>query len=124
MFPRKLVGATKAHFYTIEFQKRGLTHAHILLWLDVKQKEATFDDYVCAEIPDATTQPMLFQSIESHMMYGPCRDINPPYPCMQNGHCSHSYPKQLTEVTVALENGKSVTGAEIQEGLIKTCTTK
>jgi hypothetical protein len=27
---------------------------------------------------------------------------------MKNGHCSHSYPKQLTEVTVALENGKII----------------
>jgi hypothetical protein len=29
-------------------------------------------------------------------------------PCMKNGHCSHAYPKQLTEVTVALENGNII----------------
>ena len=104
----KIFGATKAHCYTIEFQKRGLPHAHILLWLEVKPSEATFDDYVCAEIPDSTTQPILFQSVKSHMMHGPCGVINQSCPCMKNGHCSHSYPKQLNEVTVALENGKII----------------
>jgi Helitron helicase-like domain at N-terminus len=49
---KKIFGATKAHCYTIEFQKRGLPHAHILLWLEVQPNETTFDDYVCAEIPD------------------------------------------------------------------------
>jgi Helitron helicase-like domain at N-terminus len=73
---KKIFGATKAHCYTLEFQKRGLPHAHILLWLEVKPSEATFDDYVCAEIPDFTTQPIPFQSVKSRMMHGPCGVIN------------------------------------------------
>jgi Helitron helicase-like domain at N-terminus len=113
----KIFGATKAHCYTIEFQKRGLPHAHILLWLEVKSNEAIFYDYVCAEIPDSTIQPILLQSVKSHMMHGPCGVLNQYCPCMKNGHCSHSYPKQLTEVTVALENGKITHRRQIQEGL-------
>jgi hypothetical protein len=34
----------KKHCYTIEFEKRVLPHAHILLWLEVKPNVATFDD--------------------------------------------------------------------------------
>ncbi|XP_010480868.1 PREDICTED: uncharacterized protein LOC104759661 [Camelina sativa] len=33
---KRLLGKTKAAMYTIEFQKRGLPHVHILLWMDAK----------------------------------------------------------------------------------------
>jgi hypothetical protein len=45
-----------AHIHTIEFQKRGLPHAHILLWLQAGDKPLTpdqIDEICCAEIPDA-----------------------------------------------------------------------
>jgi hypothetical protein len=46
-------------------------HATILLWLVVKPNKATFDDFVCAKIPDATTHLILFQSVKSHLIHGP-----------------------------------------------------
>jgi Helitron helicase-like domain at N-terminus len=58
---KKIFGATKAHYYIMEFQKRDLPRTHLLLSFAVKQKEATFEE-VCAEIPNATRQPVLFQS--------------------------------------------------------------
>jgi Helitron helicase-like domain at N-terminus len=61
---KKIFVATKAHCYTIGFQKRGLPHAHILLWLEVKPNEATFDDFVCIEIPYATTYPYFFNLLK------------------------------------------------------------
>jgi hypothetical protein len=41
--------------YTIEFQKRDLSHAHILLWLDSRDKldsAEAIDSVICAELPD------------------------------------------------------------------------
>ena len=44
----------------IEFQKRGLPHTHILVWLASKFKSRTADDVdliVSAEIPDKNIDP-------------------------------------------------------------------
>lgn len=42
--------------YVIEFQKRGLPHAHMLLILgDAPRTPDEYDKYVCAELCDAST---------------------------------------------------------------------
>nr|GEU77957.1 hypothetical protein CTI12_AA123990 [Tanacetum cinerariifolium] len=46
--------ATEAIVYVIEFQKRGLPHAHILLWLEENNKcktPAQIDDIISSELP-------------------------------------------------------------------------
>jgi len=48
--------------YTIEFQKRGLPHAHILIWLGSANKLKTrndIDKIISAELPDGTLYPKL-----------------------------------------------------------------
>lgn len=40
-----MLGRTQAHMYVIEFQKRGLPHAHILLILAPQDKLNSPDDY-------------------------------------------------------------------------------
>lgn len=52
----------QAHVHVVEFQKRGLPHAHILLILESEDKPRTTDDYdsiVQAEIPDADCFPQV-----------------------------------------------------------------
>ena len=49
------MGKVVAYVYTIEFQKRGLPHAQILLYLADADKPRTAEDIdrlVSAEIPD------------------------------------------------------------------------
>ena len=46
--------------YTMEFQKRGLPHAQILLWLDGEKKLTTptdIDGVISAELPHADLYP-------------------------------------------------------------------
>ncbi|GBM61856.1 hypothetical protein AVEN_265503-1 [Araneus ventricosus] len=53
-----IFGTVLAYIYVIEFQKRGLPHAHILLTLDSESKIRTKDDidkFVSAELPDPCT---------------------------------------------------------------------
>ena len=64
--------------YTIEFQKRGLPHAHILLWLhpnDRLNEVERIDNVISAELPDKTKYPRLYEAITSFMMHGPCGSI-------------------------------------------------
>src|ERR1044071_6813214 len=52
---KNYLGKVAAYVYVIEFQKRGLPHAHILLILSQNSKLHTVEDYdsiVSAKIPD------------------------------------------------------------------------
>lgn len=101
----RVVGAV----YVIEFQKRGLPHAHILVILDPRDKPASPEDYdkiVCAEIPDPETHPLLYETVRHHMVHRPCGNHNPTAPCMENKRCNINFPKDFrSETTVNEETG-------------------
>src|ERR1044072_1930719 len=88
--------------YTIEFQKRGLPHAHILLWLHSDNKLRTpnmIASVICAELPDPTKYPLLFQAVSNYMVHGPCGQGYPQSPCMKNRQCSKFFPKSFNDST-------------------------
>ncbi|XP_074296908.1 uncharacterized protein LOC141627568 [Silene latifolia] len=94
--------------YTIEFQKRGLPHAHIVLFLHREDKFATaadVDKIISAEIPDPTTDPVLHSVVCEYMLHGPCGKAKPSCPCMVGGKCSKYYPKPCTERTTVDGDG-------------------
>lgn len=65
IFKKDILGSVKAHTATIEFQKRGLPYAHILLIMDKEHKPnqpAIIDEIVSAEIPDKDKNPQLHQN--------------------------------------------------------------
>ena len=72
---RQVLGRVVAAIYTIEFQKRGLPHAHVLVILaenDKPRTESDIDHIVSAEIPDALIDPELFATVKRCMLHGPC----------------------------------------------------
>ena len=89
-------GKAQAWLYSIKWQKRGLPHCHLLLWLSADHRITPdkTDDVIYAEIPDPSVDPELHQIVMSNMVHGPCGCINPNSPCMQDGQCSKKYPKQ------------------------------
>ncbi|CAF2141007.1 unnamed protein product [Rotaria magnacalcarata] len=54
---------TRCWMYSIEWQKRGLPHAHILIWLKEKIKPDEIDSVISAALPDRQQDPRLFQII-------------------------------------------------------------
>lgn len=72
LFNNGVLGRVVARLYVIEFQKRGLPHAHILIILDPDDKPrspADIDDTVSAQIPDPTLFPELHQTITTCMIH-------------------------------------------------------
>ena len=72
---KHIFGKIVAYAYVIEFQKRGLPHAHMLLWLYDEDKPKTvedFDSIVSAEIPDPNINRKLINIVTKHMLHGPC----------------------------------------------------
>ncbi|CAK8571113.1 unnamed protein product [Lathyrus sativus] len=57
-----VLGKVLAYMYTIEFRKRGLPHAHILIFLHPSNKYPTpedIDKIISAEVPDPLKDPKL-----------------------------------------------------------------
>ena len=101
---RHVLGRQKAMVHVIEFQKRGLPHAHILIILSHEDKPSTIesiDKLVHAEIPDIEIQPRLYEMVRKHMVHGPCGLQNLSSPCMENNLCSKGFPKDFATETVA-----------------------
>ncbi|WVZ95295.1 hypothetical protein U9M48_041079 [Paspalum notatum var. saurae] len=100
-------GPVIAVVYTIEFQKRGLPHVHIIVWLDKSAPLTTsdIDKLISAQLPDPSVDPVGYEAVKTFMIHGPCGPANPNCPCMVNGACSKRYPKEYSEKTAILQNG-------------------
>ncbi|XP_035445477.2 uncharacterized protein LOC118272869 [Spodoptera frugiperda] len=100
-----IFGEVLCYMYSVEWQKRGLPHAHILLWLKDKVRPNDVDSSISAEIPDPIADPLLYDIVKTHMIHGPCGAFNRNAPCMQDGRCSKRYPKALVDETVTGHDG-------------------
>ena len=102
-----VLGTVVAHVHTIEYQKRDLVHAHILLILAEQDKPHTaaqVDSIISAKLPDATMYPAARAVVERQMIHDACAH-NRQARCMENGRCSKGYPKQYSAETLVNEDG-------------------
>ncbi|XP_021985604.1 uncharacterized protein LOC110881748 [Helianthus annuus] len=94
--------------YTIEFQKRGLPHAHLCLFIEPEAKLPTVDQvdpFICAEIPNRDDDPELYTLVKDFMIHGPCGNANMNCPCMVDKQCSKDFPKRFQDTTTIDANG-------------------
>ncbi|GBO36157.1 hypothetical protein AVEN_234052-1 [Araneus ventricosus] len=80
------LGKSIAQVCAIEFQKRGLPYAHILIVLRAADKFSTsehIDKFVHADIPSSIENLRLHEIVKTCLMHGPCGIDNPRAPCME-----------------------------------------
>ncbi|ONM53820.1 hypothetical protein ZEAMMB73_Zm00001d019863 [Zea mays] len=98
-----ILGKVRAYVYVVEFQKRGLPHAHFLLIMQRKYKLTCPEQYdllISAEIP-SNKYPELRKMVIKHMMHGPCGSLNPNCPCTKGrASCKNQYPRHFREATM------------------------
>lgn len=95
----QIYGKVRCFMYSIEWQKRGLPHAHILIWLEVKIKPNQINDIISAEFPNPNEDPVLFNIVKKHMIHGPCGNLNVNSTCMKENKCMNRYPRELIKET-------------------------
>ncbi|CAF2084762.1 unnamed protein product [Brassica napus] len=97
-----------AALHRIEFQKRGLPHAHILLWFGNSSRTPSseeVDEIISAELPNKEEDPEAYNLVTKHMIHGPCGVINPKSPCMENNVCTKKYPRPYNDSTSIDKSG-------------------
>ncbi|KAL8124689.1 hypothetical protein AgCh_012367 [Apium graveolens] len=106
--PHDQIGNIHAAVYTIEFQKCGLPHEHIVLWLAEGDKLVSTEDInhiISAKLHDKETDPIGYEAFSQLMMHGPWGEANLRCPCMVNGKCSKFYPRPYTDATTMDSDG-------------------
>ncbi|XP_074378070.1 uncharacterized protein LOC141719593 [Apium graveolens] len=84
--------------HVIEFQKRGLPHVHILIWLSPESRPNSIekvDQLVSAEILDTNSDLIAYEAVKNYMMHGPCGKDLYTSPCMVKGKCIRHFPKRF-----------------------------
>ena len=108
-----VLGFGRAHTYVIEFQKRGLPHAHILIILHPDHRfhnVQDIDNAISAEIPDPEKDPELYELVLHHMIHRPCGAHGNSTVCMtKDGSdgtkvCKAGFPKPFQPETVFNED--------------------
>ncbi|GBO04485.1 hypothetical protein AVEN_45612-1 [Araneus ventricosus] len=102
----KRIRVTELQYYAYGLsQRNGFSILHNS---DSESKIRTKDDidkFVSAELPDPCTDLRLFQIVTKCMVHGPCGTININSPCMRDGQCCKSFPKQFKDDTEENVNG-------------------
>jgi hypothetical protein len=103
-----ILGRTIAKIYVVEFQKRGLSHAHILIFFTEDCKPHTVEDVdrmINAKLPNSETNKLAHETVARCTMHGPCGAAFPNALCMEEGKCKKQYPCKFQSETVTDVNG-------------------
>ena len=103
-----LFGPCCGNIQRVEFQKRGLPHMHMVIFLHSDYKlltPDTVDNVIWARWPDPESHPLLFDAVKRFMVHGPCGTLDPLAPCMKNNKCSKNFPKPFQDHTTFAIDG-------------------
>ena len=106
-----IFGDVKAYVKVIEFQKRGLPHAHCIFFLTEQSRDklknpTNVDEIIKAEIP-GDDDPVLRDTVVRHNIHNPCGVINPNAVCLVKVDKPPGINRRVAGRT---ENGNEITG--------------
>ncbi|CAN1298315.1 ATP-dependent DNA helicase pif1 [Linum perenne] len=99
---------TFADVEVVEFQKRGLPHVHMLIFLAEEDKlysASDIDSVIQAEIPNKHLDPKCYEAVTKFMIHGPCGSLNPKSSCTVDGKCTKHFPKKFCSQTTIDADG-------------------
>jgi hypothetical protein len=97
------LGCTIAGIFVVEFQKRGLQHAHILIFFTEDYKPHTVEDVdrmINVELPNSELNKLAHETVTRCTMHGPCGAVFPNAPCMEESKCKKQYSHKFQSETV------------------------
>lgn len=106
----EIFGSVRAYVYRVEWQARGLPHAHMLFILRDKILSARhIDDAVSAEMPDPVAEPELHALVVAHMLHPRC-DVDTSCGCRRDDKgnvcdCIRHFPKDMSRETIIIPDG-------------------
>lgn len=95
LYAHGVKGQAVAHIHVVEFQKRGLPHLHLTIFLANPPDVDLIDKMTCAEIPDPVRFPRL-HAIVTTCMFHSC---SAKCASSESGLCSKHYPKEFRRTT-------------------------
>ncbi|CAE1318268.1 unnamed protein product [Acanthosepion pharaonis] len=102
----QVLGAVCCRMYTIEWQKRSLPHAHILIWLCDKTEATEIDHIISAVIPNPSADPELYEILTTNMIHGPCGSHYNYTSCHnRDGKCTRQYPRDFVSESIIGSDG-------------------
>jgi hypothetical protein len=94
--------------YRVEFQQRGLPHAHIVFRVTqpfAPTSPAVIDRIINACSPNPKSQPHLYQKVKQFMMHTKCGENASCYD-PRTKKCGSYFPRSFTERTIIHDNGR------------------
>jgi hypothetical protein len=107
--------------------KKGLLHAHILIFLKDKticHDASMIDIFISAEISNKEIDPIGYTVVQNYMIHGPCGELNTNSVCMECNKCTKHFPRRFNPETTIDEEGFSVyrrcdDGKHIKKGKVE-----
>ncbi|GFV54584.1 ATP-dependent DNA helicase [Trichonephila clavipes] len=93
----QVFGKVACFKYSIEWQKRGLPHMHLLVCLQTKIHPEQVDSIISAEIPDKEENHILYEVVTKNMIHDPFCNRNRKALCIVEGKCSKRFRRQMLQ---------------------------
>jgi hypothetical protein len=112
----EIFGKIPALIYTVKYQKKGLPHAHIIIFLTdghAFSEPETIDNLIRAELPNRALNPnrSLTEIVKQVMIHGLYEPLKPGAICMKKAYAnapltySKRFPKLFANETIINKNG-------------------
>ena len=98
-FLRSKFGGLLYEISVVEFQKRGLPHAHIVVKFKYDPPLSAIDSLISTELPDYNQYPDLYKQVRTFHLHSKDHLSRPGSRCSRNGRCIYNYPLPITPYT-------------------------